>query len=99
MRGQLRQSRSMAPVTVTRKPKSATITIAVADWTGTSAVVDTGRLRVRPGDNIMISVATKTDEDNYSTAEVFCTQVGRNKLYFSAAEAPTSAITINVILL
>lgn len=99
MRGALRGQYRMAQVAVTRKPKSATITIAVSDWTGTSAVVDTGRLRVRPGDNIMISVATKTDEDNYSTAEVFCTQIGRNKLYFSAAEAPTSAITINVILL
>lgn len=100
MRGQLFQNRSMSPVAVARKPKSATLVIAVADWnSGTTCSIGTGRLRVKPGSNILISVATKTDEDNYATAEIFCTSTGNNVLNFSCATTPTSAITINVILL
>lgn len=99
MKGQLFQNRSMSPVAVARKPKSATLIIAVADWTGTSAVVDTGRLRVNSNSKILVSVENKSDADAYATAGCFCSSIGNNVLNFTADEAPTVDITINVILL
>ena len=99
MKGQLFQNRGMSPVAVARKPKSATLIIAVADWTGTSAVVDTGRLRVNLNSKILVSVGNKSDADAYATAGCFCSAIGRNVLHFTADTAPTVDITINVILL
>jgi hypothetical protein len=99
MKGQLFQNRGMSPVAVARKPKSATLIIAVADWTGTSAVVNTGRLRVRAGSNVFVSVENKADADAYGAAGCFVSGVGTNVLNFVCDTTPTVDITINVVLL
>lgn len=90
----------MAQMLVARKPKTAQLTITVADWNaGTSCSIGTGRLRVRAGSNVLVSVENKSDADAYATAGCFCSSIGNNVLNFTADETPTEDITINVVLL
>ena len=77
------------------KHKTATASLTVAGWSSDSQTVTvTG---VTASNTVIVSPAP-ADMSKYIEAEIVCTAQTSNKLTFTAATTPTSAITVNVVI-
>lgn len=75
---------------------SATATLAVADWSGNSQTVNvTG---VTASNNVIVAPAPASQTD-YTNAGVKCTAQGARTLTFTCDTTPTSALTVNVLII
>lgn len=73
-----------------------TATLAVADWSNNTQTVNvTG---VTASNNVIVAAAPASQSD-YTTAGILCTAQGAGTLSFSCVQTPTSAITVNVLIL
>ena len=74
----------------------ATATLAVADWSNNSQTVNvTG---VTASNNVIVAAAPASQSD-YTTAGILCTAQGAGTLTFTCTTTPSSAITVNVLII
>lgn len=75
---------------------SATATLAVNDWSSNTQTVSvTG---VTSSNNVIVSAAPASQAD-YTAAGVICTSQGAGTLSFSCQTVPSSALTVNVLII
>jgi len=73
-----------------------TATLAVADWSSNIQTVNvTG---VTSSNNVIVAAAPASQAD-YTAAGILCTAQGAGTLTFTCTTTPTSAITVNVLIL
>lgn len=75
---------------------SATATLAVADWSGNSQTVNV--TEVTASNNVIVAPAPASQTD-YTNAGVKCTAQGAGTLTFTCDTVPTSALTVNVLII
>lgn len=81
-----------APATST----AATATLVVADWSSNTQTVNvTG---VTSSNNVIVAPAPASQAD-YTTAGILCTAQGSGTLTFTCTTVPSSAITVNVLII
>jgi hypothetical protein len=75
---------------------SATATLTVNDWSNNSQTVNvTG---VTANNNVIVAPAPASQAD-YTTAGIICTAQGAGTLTFTCQSVPSSAITVNVLII
>lgn len=75
---------------------SATATLATADWSSNTQTVNvTG---VTSSNNVIVSAAPASQAD-YTAAGVICTAQGSGTLTFTCTTTPSSALTVNVLII
>ena len=75
---------------------SATATLAVNDWSSNTQTVSvTG---VTSSNNVIVSAAPASQAD-YTAAGVICTAQGAGTLTFTCTTTPSSALTVNVLII
>ena len=73
-----------------------TVTLAVADWANsTQTVTATG---VTASNNVVVS-PTPASTDDYVSAGILCTAQASNSLTFTCTTTPSTAISVNVVIL
>jgi len=75
---------------------SATATLAVNDWSSNTQIVNvTG---VTASNNVIVAAAPASQAD-YTSAGILCTAQGAGTLTFTCTTTPSSAITVNVLII
>lgn len=75
---------------------SATATLAVNDWSSNTQTVNvTG---VTASNNVIVAAAPASQAD-YTSAGILCTAQGAGTLTFTCTTVPSSAITVNVLII
>ena len=85
-----------APVVAGVTMVQRSVTLQPGDWSSNSQVVSVQS--VTENNAVLVAYAPES-KDDYTLADIYCSEQGNGTLTFTCSTVPTSAITVNVMIL
>jgi hypothetical protein len=80
------------------KAKKTTVTLAVADWTGSGPYTQTKSISIVPAHCVLHAGPAEASRDDYASSDVHVSSASEGSVTFTAEVLPDGALTVNIAI-